>query len=59
VRYRQRVVIRGRVRMGDLMKDEYDFPTAERGRFFGQGAHLVPPVHLEPDVLEQLFVHGC
>ncbi len=26
------------------MKDEYDFSTAERGRFFRKGARLVPPV---------------
>ncbi len=36
------------------MKDEYDFSTAERGKFFRQGARLVPPVHLEPDVLDHL-----
>ncbi|MCK1712584.1 hypothetical protein IVA83_27340 [Bradyrhizobium sp. 143] len=36
------------------MKDEYDFSTAERGKFFRQGARLVPPVHLEPDVLAYL-----
>ena len=36
------------------MKDEYDFSTAERGRFFREGARLVPPVHLEPDVLDHL-----
>ena len=36
------------------MKGEYDFPTAERGKFFREGARLVPPVHLEPDVLEYL-----
>ncbi len=36
------------------MKDEYDFSVAERGRFFRQGARLVPPVHLEPDVLDHL-----
>ena len=40
--------------MGDPMKDEYDFSTAERGKFFREGAHLVPPVHLEPDVLAYL-----
>ena len=33
------------------MKDEYDFSNAERGRFFRQDALLVPPVHLDPDVL--------
>lgn len=36
------------------MKDEYDFSTAERGKFYRQGARLVPPVHLEPDVLDHL-----
>jgi hypothetical protein len=33
------------------MKDEYDFRKAERGRFFRADATLVPPVHLDPDVL--------
>lgn len=33
------------------MKDEYDFGKAERGRFFHPDATLVPPVHLDPDVL--------
>ena len=42
------------MRMGDPMKDEYDFSTAQRGRFFRKGARLVPPVHLEPDVLDHL-----
>jgi len=41
-------------RKGDLMKDEYDFSTAERGKFFRKGARLVPPVHLEPEVLDYL-----
>ncbi len=41
-------------KMGDPMKDEYDFSAAERGKFFQQGARLVPPVHLEPDVLAYL-----
>ena len=36
------------------MKEEYDFSTAERGKFFRQGARVMPPVHLEPDVLDQL-----
>lgn len=40
--------------MGDPMKDEYDFSAAERGKFFRKGARLVPPVHLEPDVLAYL-----
>ncbi|WP_354110909.1 hypothetical protein [Bradyrhizobium sp. S3.12.5] len=36
------------------MKDEYDFSTAERGKFFRKGGRIVPPVHLEPDVLAYL-----
>lgn len=40
--------------MGDPMKDEYDFSNAQRGKFFRTGARLVPPVHLEPDVLAYL-----
>lgn len=38
----------------DLMKDEYDFSTAERGKFLRGGARLVPPVHLDPAVLDYL-----
>jgi hypothetical protein len=33
------------------MKDEYDFSTAECGKFYRAGAMLAPPVHLAPDVL--------
>ena len=36
------------------MKDEYDFSKAERGKFFREGARLVPPVHLDPEVLDYL-----
>jgi hypothetical protein len=36
------------------MKDEHDFSHAERGKFFRKGARLVPPVHLEPGVLDYL-----
>jgi len=36
------------------MKDEYDFSTAARGKFFRRGARLVPPVHLEPEILTYL-----
>ncbi len=36
------------------MKDEYDFSKAERGRFHRPGALLVPPVHLDPEVLAYL-----
>jgi hypothetical protein len=33
------------------MKNEYDFWKAERGRFCRPDAVLIPPVHLEPEVL--------
>ena len=33
------------------MKDEYDFSKGERGRFYRAGAVLVPPVHLDPEVV--------
>jgi hypothetical protein len=36
------------------MKDEYDFSGAERGKFYRPGLKLIPPVHLEPDVLDYL-----
>ncbi|HEY3800763.1 MAG TPA: hypothetical protein VGL58_20610 [Caulobacteraceae bacterium] len=36
------------------MKDEYDFKGAERGKFHVKDAVLVPPVHLEADVLTYL-----
>ena len=36
------------------MKDEYDFANAERGKFYREGARLVPPVHLDPEVLDYL-----
>jgi hypothetical protein len=42
------------MRKGDRMKEEYDFSKAERGKFFREGARLVPPVHLEPDILDYL-----
>ena len=35
----------------DGMKSEYDFTGAVRGKFFRENAVLVPPVHLDPDVL--------
>jgi hypothetical protein len=37
--------------MTDDMKDEYEFSKADRGRFYRKDATLVPPVHLDPDVL--------
>jgi hypothetical protein len=36
------------------MKDEYDFLTAKRSKFFREGARLVPPIHLEPELLDYL-----
>ena len=36
------------------MKEEYDFSAAARGKFYRPGAQLVPPVHLDPDVLAWL-----
>lgn len=33
------------------MKQEYDFSKGERGKFHRPGAALVPPVHLDADVL--------
>ena len=39
---------------GDPMKDEDDFSGAERGKFYRKGARLVPPVHLDPEVLDYL-----
>jgi predicted HicB family RNase H-like nuclease len=44
--------------MTDDMKDEYDFSKAERGRFYRKDAVLVPPVHLEPEVLAFLTVRA-
>jgi hypothetical protein len=36
------------------MKDEYDLSTAKRGKFFREGARLVPPIHLDPEVFDYL-----
>ena len=36
------------------MKDEYDFSNAERGKFFRPDLRLIPPVRLEPEVLDFL-----
>ena len=40
------------------MKDEYDFSSAERGKFFKPNLRLIPPVRLEPAVLEFLARHA-
>lgn len=36
------------------MRDEYDFSKGKRGQFHTAGAELVPPVHLDKDVLDFL-----
>ncbi len=36
------------------MKDEYDFSNAERGKFYRRDAQLIPPVHLDPEILRYL-----
>ncbi len=36
------------------MKDEYDFSSAEQGKFYRADATLVAPVYLDPDVLAEL-----
>ena len=38
----------------DDMKDEYDFADATRGKFYRANAQVIPPVHLEPEVLKYL-----
>ncbi len=41
------------------VKDEYDFSKAQRGRFYRPDAVLVPPVHLDPEVLAFLTVRAA
>ncbi len=36
------------------MKDEYDFSNAERGKFYRPNVRLIPPVRLDPEVLDFL-----
>ncbi len=36
------------------MKDEYDFSNAQRGKFYKPDLRLIPPVRLEPQVLDFL-----
>ncbi len=38
-----------------ILKDEYDFKGAERGKFHRKDAVLVPPVRLETEVLQFLL----
>jgi hypothetical protein len=39
---------------GEAMKDEYDFSNAVRGKFYQPNLRLIPPVRLEPQVLDFL-----
>jgi hypothetical protein len=41
------------------MRDEYDFSKAQRGKFHRPGAELVPPIHLEPEVLAFLAARAA
>ncbi len=41
------------------MKDEYDFSKGQRGKFFREGAALVPPVHLDPEILSYLSARAA
>ena len=36
------------------MKDEYDFSKAERGKFYRRDLQLIPPIELDPEVLNYL-----
>ncbi len=36
------------------MKDEYDFTNGVRGKFFKPNLRLIPPVRLEPEVIDFL-----
>jgi hypothetical protein len=36
------------------MKDEYDFSSATHAKFYRANAELIPPVHLDTDVLAEL-----
>ncbi len=36
------------------MDEEYDFSGATRGRFYRADAELIPPVHLDAEVLAEL-----
>lgn len=44
--------------MADEMKDEYDFSTATRGKFYRPGAELIPPVHLDTEILKYLLARA-
>jgi predicted HicB family RNase H-like nuclease len=41
------------------MKDDYDFSKAERGKFFRRDVQMIPPVHLDPEVLSYLAARAA
>ena len=41
------------------MKKEYDFSTAERGKFFHPGAKVSLPVYLDEDILTYLSARAA
>jgi len=36
------------------MKEEYDFCNAGRGKFYRRDLQLIPPIQLDPEVLDYL-----
>ena len=40
------------------MKREYDFSEAVRGKFSAPTERLIPPVHLEPAILDYLMARA-
>lgn len=40
------------------MKDEYDFSNAERGKFYRPNLRLIPPLRIEPEILDFLGEHA-
>lgn len=40
------------------MKPEYDFSKGERGKFYQPDLKLIPPVRLDPQVLEYLIARA-
>lgn len=45
-------------KVNETMQDEYDFAHGRRGKFYRKDAELIPPVHLEPDILSYLNARG-
>ena len=40
------------------MKDEYDFSNAERGKFYRPNLRLIPPLRIDPEILDFLAAHA-